>query len=435
MSTSFTSTIADDEIDPLASSDNISPGSTLSYKSYKTLAPLNILPVFQGRDSPDQTSIEGKFTWIKVLNIGFLPVLTRHEADGSKVMYVSVKMAEKLISHVTEKLPSEVLTQMCEIYSHKVTVAEAKLLYEINQRHCDNKFGRNDQSFFTRDILVRTDDFCNYFDFISLCHQKMVLKKSSDSDRCGFLRVGGENDLPYVRMKDDNKEYIPTFYLEGVDSSISRKEAVGWDWAYLKLCCKAQGVKDEHLPKYSCPVIALMDLKSSLSEGTAFEEYWPSPDFVNKVFSKKTTEAGSWTRLVLNHGSKFPGKPVQMKDFPVQPSAEQPYKAEKAFIEKKKINAVNTRPYKFSELMVTLPSLVEQFLPSFSEQQVGEMLISSGTILYSGNSGHKDILRIQGWEDRYESVPLVSVQDLEKMLPLINKLNDEERVKRFRGGP
>ena len=452
-------TIADDdEVDPLASSDVISPGPTLGNRvtlDWKTpiVAPVkslagdlanlnipltsavNILPVFHGRDPPDQASGEGKFTWIEMLDLGFLPVLTRCEADGSRVKYVSVKMAEKLISPVTKNLPSEVLTKMCEIYSHKVTDAEAKLLYEINQRHCDNKFGRNDQGFFNKDILVRSDDLGHFLDFLLLCHKKMVLKKSSESDRCGFLRVGGENDLPYVRMKHDNKEqeYIPTFYFEGL-STTSRKEARGWDWAYLKFCCKAQGVKDEYLSKSSCPVISLAFLKSNFSEGTSYEEYWPYTDFVNKVFSKKYTEVGSWTKLVLNYGDKFPGKLVQLKDFPVQPSAEQPYKAERAVIEKMKISAVNTRPYQFSELMVTLPSLVEQLLPSFSEQQVGEMLISSGTILYSGNSSHKEILRAQGWEDRYESMPLVAVNDLLKIMPIIKKLNSTlESAKRSIG--
>ena len=265
----------------------------------------------------------------------------------------------------------------------------------------------------------------------------MVLKKSSETDRCGFMRVGGVSDLPYVRMKEDNKEYIPLFFFEGDIGSFTRKEVKSWDWAHLKFCCKAQGVKDEMLPKSSscCPVISLEELKTLLPEGSTYEEYWPASDFLNKVFSKKTTEAGSWAKLVLNQGDKFNGKLVAMKDFPIQQSSEQPYKAERALLEKKKINGVNIRPAHFSEVMVTLPSLVEQLLPGYSDQQIGELLLSCGVILYSGNSGHQEILKVQGWEDKYENLPLVAVKDVEKLMPTIKKLNsDLEGVKRSRGG-
>ena len=454
MSTSIT--IPDDEMDPLASADaispNPSPGPSVSLglrtpdsapikrlssdlSSLTIPASINIAPIFQGRDSPDQTSVEGKFTWVKVTDFGYLAVLSRNEVDGSKEGYVSVKMAEKLISHITKNLPSEVLTNVCEIYSYKVTEAEAKLLFEINQRHCENKFGRGEQSYFTRDILVRSKDFDQFCDFLSLCNRKMVLKKSSDQDRCGFIRVGGVSDLPYVRKMEDNKEYLPLFFFEGEIGSINQKEVKGWDWVYLKFCCKAQGVKDDILPKSSsCLAISLDELKIHLPDGTSYEEYWPSSDFVNKVLSKKNTEAGSWTKLVLNQGEKYEGKLVAMKEFPVQPCSE-PYKAERALLEKKKINGVNARPSHFTEVMVTLPSLVEQLLPRHSDQQIGELLVSCGVILYSGNSGHKEILKVQGWEDRYESVPLVAVKDLDKMMPTIKKLNsDLEGLKRSRVG-
>ena len=116
----------------------------------------------------------------------------------------------------------------------------------------------------------------------------MVLKKSSDQDRCGFIRVGGVSDLPYVRKMEDDKKYLPLFFFEGEIGSINQKEVKGWDWAYLKLCCKAQGVKDDILPKSSsCLAISLDELKIHLPDGTSYEEYWPSSDFVNKVFSKK----------------------------------------------------------------------------------------------------------------------------------------------------
>ena len=60
--------------------------------------------------------------------------------------------------------------------------------------------------------------------------------------------------------------------------------------------------------------------------------------------------------------------------------------------------------------MVTLPHLVEQLFPSFTEEQVGNMLVSQGVLLYKGNTGQVEVLKHHGWEDKYEQVPLVTVK-------------------------
>ena len=65
------------------------------------------------------------------------------------------------------------------------------------------------------------------------------------SDRCGFFRINGESVVPYT-VKEGVK-YVPLFYFEGETDHLKLKsESVeGWDLAYLKFCCKVQGIRNE----------------------------------------------------------------------------------------------------------------------------------------------------------------------------------------------
>jgi len=144
--------------------------------------------------------------------------------------------------------------------------------------------------------------------------------------------------------------------------------------------------------------------------------------------------SGSWAKLVLNHGKKFNGKMTPLRDFDVQSNGEPAYKAERALIDKKRINAINTKPYQFNELLVTLPHLVEQLFPNYSEEQVGNLLENEDIVLYRGNKGHKDVISTQGWEDDYKELPLVTVKDLINNLSTIKScLKGDFGGKRFKG--
>ena len=63
-----------------------------------------------------------------------------------------------------KNLPYEVMANISNIYSFKVTEAEAKLLFEINARHCDNNFGKNET--FVRDFLVQSDELLQFLEFM-----------------------------------------------------------------------------------------------------------------------------------------------------------------------------------------------------------------------------------------------------------------------------
>ena len=76
------------------------------------------------------------------------------------------------------------------------------------------------------------------------------------------------------------------------------------------------------------------------------------------------------------------------------------------------MQCINIRPYQYKEVMVTLPHMVEALFPGLSEEQVGNMLASQGVLLYKGNSGQVEVIKREGWKDKYEEVPLVIVRDI-----------------------
>jgi hypothetical protein len=102
-----------------------------------------------------------------------------------------------------------------------------------------------------------------------------VLKESNASDRCGFFRINGQSVVPYI-VKNSVK-YVPLFYFEGETDRLKLKseEVEGWDLAYLKFCCKVQGIRSTLFANDTCKVVALEEIKGHFPQGTPFEDYWP----------------------------------------------------------------------------------------------------------------------------------------------------------------
>ena len=173
---------------------------------------------------------------------------------------------------------------------------------------------------------------------------------------------------------------------------------------------KVQGVKDSLLRGSSCLCVSEDELKEKMSPGTTLQEFWPEKDFLNKVVSRKTSKLGSWTRLVLTEGRRYEGKLTAIKEFSVQAGRQEPpYKAELACIETKKVKGVNSRPHVWDDMLVSLPALVEQIFPGHSDSQIGHILAQLGVDLFRANSGQSEVIRAQGWLDKYEDLPLVMV--------------------------
>ena len=124
----------------------------------------------------------------------------------------------------------------------------------------------------------------------------MVLKRSNASDRCGFFRINRESVVPYT-LKDSVK-YVPLFYFEGETDHLKLKsdKVDGWDLAYLKFCCKVQGIRNELFAADTCRVVALDEIKGHFPSGTTFEDYWPAKGSIEPVQHTQRVSAGNWTQ-------------------------------------------------------------------------------------------------------------------------------------------
>merc|ERR1712223_544067 len=175
-----------------------------------------------------------------------------------------------------------------------ITDSEAKLLNEINIKHTDLHFGK--EAFTTKDLVVRMADAKEFYRFLDLCYKKLVLKKSNASDKCGFFRINRESVVPYT-VKDTIK-YVPLFYFEGETDHLKLKSdsVDSWDLAYLKFCCKVQGIRNELFASDTCRVVALDEIKGHFPSGTTFEDYWPAKGSIEPVHHSQRVSAGNWTQ-------------------------------------------------------------------------------------------------------------------------------------------
>lgn len=262
-------------------------------------------PTTEGKLPLDDESQRGRFGWI-TFDKCHIPYIYR---AGEK--YCSVRILEsKLLNKYLSYLHSDIYSCTC-IKSYYITEAESKLFNEINMRHCESQFGR--EQFTVKDLVVRVADAKEFYTFLDVCYTKLtagqnVQSSSSSSslssssghkvEKCGFIRINKESVVPYTVK--DNLKYVPLFYFEGETDNLKLKaeKLEGWDLSYLKFCCKVQGIRNELFASETCSVISLSDIKSYFPPGTGFEDYWPSKVMDSQLFvtSKGGSGSGGWTK-------------------------------------------------------------------------------------------------------------------------------------------
>jgi hypothetical protein len=84
--------------------------------------------------------------------------------------------------------------------------------------------------------------------------------------------------------------------------------------AYLKFCCKVQGIRNELFSGECCKVVALEEIKQHFPSGTLFEDYWPFKGSIGAASSQRTLQPGSWVQKPP--GVIHPGRFVLTFSFP-----------------------------------------------------------------------------------------------------------------------
>lgn len=241
----------------------------------------------------DEESVRGRFGWT-TLGTAHIPYIFR---SGDK--YCAVRMVEvKLLNKYLNFLHQDIYNCTC-IRSYYITDAEGRLLNEINVRHCDYQFGR--EQFTTRDLIVRLSDAEEFYNFLDACYNKLLNGSQNVTDRCGFIRINQESVVPYTVYND--QKFVPLFYFEGETDNLKLKaeKLEGWDLSYLKFCCKVQGIRNELFAHDSCSVISLGDIRNYFPPGTLFEDYWPKKTLDSQLLinGKAQTQMIQWTKTPI----------------------------------------------------------------------------------------------------------------------------------------
>uniref|UniRef100_A0A1A9WT00 Uncharacterized protein n=1 Tax=Glossina brevipalpis TaxID=37001 RepID=A0A1A9WT00_9MUSC len=217
----------------------------------------------------DEESQKGRFGWT-TLGKTYIPYIFR-----ASEKYCSVRMVEnKLLNKYLHCLHSDIYSSCTCVRSYYITQAEAALLHDINSKHCDCEFTK--EIFTQKDLIVRLSDATKFYQFLDICYRKLISGSKSPSEKCGFIRINKDSVVPYTVR--NGEQVVPLFYFEGETENLKQKADLlsGWDLAYLKFCCKVQGIRNELFSSENVAVISLTDIKSYFPNGTEFEDYWPS---------------------------------------------------------------------------------------------------------------------------------------------------------------
>ncbi|XP_018578834.2 uncharacterized protein LOC108916953 isoform X2 [Anoplophora glabripennis] len=263
----------------------------------KNKAKTNSVPVQSTSDSEtrniDEESIKGRFGWT-LMGKMHIPYILRSGESYCAVRMVEMKVLNKLLNYLHQDLYN-----CTNIRSYYITEAEARLLNEINFKHCDYQFGR--EQFTSRDLIVRLTDANEFYQFLGHCYAKLVNTTDADNlDRCGFIRINRESVVPYTVYNE--QKYVPLFYFEGETDNLKQRadKLEGWDLSYLKFCCKVQGIRNELFAHDSCSVISLNDIKNYFPPGTLFEDYWPKKNLDSQLLinnrNPNQQQIVQWTR-------------------------------------------------------------------------------------------------------------------------------------------
>jgi len=106
------------------------------------------------------------------------------------------------------------------------------------------------------------------------------------------------------------------FYFEGETDHLKLKSETvqGWDLAYLKFCCKVQGIRNELFANEICSVVALEEIKGHFPSGTTFEDYWPAKGSIEAIPNTRSVAgAGNWTQKPAGQPSAKMQSAVQMQ--------------------------------------------------------------------------------------------------------------------------
>jgi len=242
----------------------------------------------------------GKFGW-ELFEGYYVPYIKRL-VNGEHLKFVSVCMAEfQLLKNGLNYLHADMYT-CTSVKSYFISDHEAQLLNLINK---NAEYAYRKIPFVAgKDLVVTLEDAQEFYTFMEVCFKKLQCKITpGHNDKCGFIRINSESVVPYCTK--DGKKFVPMFYFEGGIGRL-RSQAVkleNWNLAYLKFCCKVQGIKTEFFDRDSCFANDLDIVKTYFPTESSFQEYWPSQlidtHLLTNQQSNHVIPSGVWIKAPL----------------------------------------------------------------------------------------------------------------------------------------
>ncbi|XP_050297741.1 uncharacterized protein LOC126737080 isoform X2 [Anthonomus grandis grandis] len=207
---------------------------------------------------------------------------------------------------IVEELKIYFTTKIYECLSYKtyaMTEEEALGFNDINRHHCDYQLVGN--HVFMKDMpMIELDDLKQMVEFLKACFEAFF-RKNYENNLFGFIRIGGESEVPFVWCKE--KKMLPLFYFDGQMDYLDQQSIEltdKWQLDYLKFCCLIHSIRKEHYEKPSIKVVDLDVIKSLSEQGTNFEVAWPkisNPELLINLDLKRpqlyTTSKTSFLKL------------------------------------------------------------------------------------------------------------------------------------------
>lgn len=191
---------------------------------------------------PDFQSIKGAFGWTAIDDI-HIPFILR----GDK-QFVSVRIVEmKLLSRYPNSYPDD-LGKHAPLTSFFVTANEAKLLNEINVKHCDCEYGKKE--FTPKELIVLLTDFIKFYELVKKTFPDAASVTSAQlaTEGAGWLQI--KNTVtPYVKRADGFK-YVPLSVIQYAAGLLTNEKINGvaptpTECQALNEACKKAGVEFE----------------------------------------------------------------------------------------------------------------------------------------------------------------------------------------------
>lgn len=232
-----------------------------------------------------------------------LPCISR-TVNGEQIRYIPVRHAEIfLLAEYLSFIHYDIISTCTFVKGLHISKNEAVLLNIINFKHMNSA-----QCLFIfiegKDYIASLDDVMQFYEFLEACVQYLQYNNEpQDIYKFGFISLISSTltqNVPYILI--NSQKYLPIFYFENLSIELRTPGSLiieGLYMAYIKFCCKIQGLTYNMKKWASCIGLRLDIIKNYIIQEYIFEEhFWPeSISSKVNIYNKSKVVPNSWIKV------------------------------------------------------------------------------------------------------------------------------------------